>query len=65
MNNQTPKVQSKGMGFMSCLALIFITLKLVGAISWSWWWVLAPIWGPVVLVALFLVVGSIIVAFDK
>ena len=26
------------------LALIFIVLKLLGAIDWSWWWVLSPVW---------------------
>ncbi len=25
------------------LALMFITLKLLGVITWSWWWVLAPL----------------------
>jgi len=32
------------------LTMLFIVLKLIGAISWSWWWVLAPTWIPVVLV---------------
>jgi len=29
----------------------FIVLKLTGVITWSWWWVLSPLWlsGPVVL----------------
>jgi len=31
------------------LGLIFITLKLTGHITWSWWWVLAPFWIPVVI----------------
>ena len=31
------------------LGLIFITLKLVGVIDWSWWWVLSPFWIPVVI----------------
>ena len=35
-----------GVGFCSLLALAFIVLKLTGVISWSWWWVLAPIWIP-------------------
>lgn len=38
-----------GGGFFSALALLFIALKLTGFISWSWVWVTAPIWGPVVL----------------
>lgn len=31
------------------LTVVFIVLKLVGVISWSWWWVLAPFWIPNVL----------------
>lgn len=35
-----------GLGFLSVLTLIFITLKLCGVITWSWLWVLAPTWIP-------------------
>lgn len=42
-----------GMGclgfFAVLLGVAFIVLKLVGVIDWSWWWVLAPIWGYVAL----------------
>jgi hypothetical protein len=32
------------------LAVIpLIALKLAGIIGWSWWWVLAPLWGSVVI----------------
>ena len=47
MNNE--KTTSGGFGFGSALLLTFIILKLVGVIDWSWWWVLSPIWIPVVL----------------
>lgn len=40
--NQT----SGGIGFLGLLTIVFIVLKLVNVISWSWWWVLAPIWLP-------------------
>lgn len=33
-----------GMGFAGVLAIVFIVLKLVGVINWSWLWVLSPIW---------------------
>ena len=26
-----------------------IVLKLAGVITWSWWWVLSPLWGGLVL----------------
>ena len=45
-------------GFLQILTLIFITLKLIGKIAWSWWWVLSPIWIPMGL--MFAVVGSFV-----
>ena len=30
------------MGFSEVLTLIFVALKLLGAITWSWWLVLLP-----------------------
>lgn len=38
--------------FFPLLALLFIGLKLGGAITWSWWWVLAPLWVPLSVVLL-------------
>lgn len=38
--------RSRGASFMTLLAIVFITLKLTGNISWPWLWVLAPIWAP-------------------
>lgn len=32
------------MKFLTALALIFITLKLIGVIAWSWWLVLLPLY---------------------
>ena len=43
--------------FLPTLTLIFIALKLTGHITWSWVWVLAPLWIPaVIVVMLFLIV---------
>lgn len=36
--------RNNGLGFTGVLTLIFITLKLCGVISWSWVWVLSPLW---------------------
>jgi len=38
------KVSSSGVGFVGLLTVAFIVLKLTGYISWSWLWVLAPLW---------------------
>lgn len=35
--------------FFGILGLIFITLKLTNVITWSWWLVLLPIYGPIIL----------------
>ena len=31
----------------SVLFIVFLILKLCGVITWSWWWVTAPIWIPI------------------
>lgn len=54
---------SSGIGFFGMLGVVFIGLKLTGHIDWSWWWVTAPLWGPLTLVlAIILVVILIHVA---
>lgn len=35
---------SGGIGFVGLLTILFIALKLTGFISWSWLWVLSPLW---------------------
>ena len=35
---------SRDCGFVGFLTIAFIVLKLCHVISWSWWWVLSPIW---------------------
>jgi len=41
-----------GTSFLGLLTLVFIILKLCSVITWSWLWVLAPIWIPAVLLLL-------------
>ena len=38
------KAKQGGLGIVSVLTIIFIVLKLLGVIQWSWIWVLSPIW---------------------
>jgi len=40
----------------SILAIVFVVLKLTNNISWSWWWVLSPLWIPLGLIAILFVV---------
>jgi len=37
---------NNGLGLGTVLFLIFMTLKLANLITWSWWWVTAPVWIP-------------------
>lgn len=43
-----------GIGFAGLLTIVFIALKLLGFITWSWIWVLSPIWIEAILVVLLL-----------
>lgn len=51
---------SGGIGFGGLLTIVFITLKLIGIINWSWVWVLAPLWISVALVALIVIIVLVI-----
>ena len=54
MNN---KAKQGGLGIVSVLTIVFIVLKLLGVIQWSWIWVLSPIWiSTVIVVAVFSVI---------
>lgn len=59
MSNTTQTKQG-GIGLLGILGLIFITLKLMGYIKWSWLWVLAPFWIPVAIVLVILLLGLIL-----
>lgn len=43
------KVTSSGIGLGGAIFIVFLVLKLTGTIDWSWWWITAPIWAPIVL----------------
>jgi len=59
------KSSSSGIGFGGLLAIVFITLKLLGKITWSWWWVLCPLWIPfVIFVAIVIVCVAIKLVVD-
>ncbi len=44
MNEKKNVTVSCGISLPTALFLIFLVLKLVGVIDWSWWWVTAPLW---------------------
>jgi hypothetical protein len=50
--------------FPMALGLLFITLKLLEVIDWSWWLVLLPLYIPLP-IALVLVIAAVIHVFAK
>ncbi len=53
MSNET---KYTGPGFCTLLGILFIGLRLTGFIDWPWWVVLMPIWVPIALLVLLLLV---------
>lgn len=54
---------SGGIGFCGALTILFIALKLLkvtAVANWSWWWVFAPMWIPVVILLGFFLIICII-----
>ncbi len=61
---QSNSSASGGIGLGGVLFVVFLVLKLTHLIDWSWWWVTAPIWIPVLFVIVVLAVIGIF-AFSK
>ena len=61
MDNSKSIVSIGGSGFFNSLFLVFLVLKLVKVIDWSWWWVTAPLWIPIVV--LLFVLGLIYICY--
>lgn len=49
----------EGLSVPTILTLVFVVLKLIGTITWSWWWVLSPLWIVVALVLFFVLLDFI------
>ena len=55
-NENKTVIKKQGLSLGTVLTLIFVVLKLIGVIEWSWVWVLAPLWiGAVIFLALVLI----------
>jgi hypothetical protein len=62
MTNTTASANTPGIGFGGLLTVLFIALKLTHVITWSWWWVLAPIWISIAIAAVVVVVALIVIS---
>lgn len=57
--------KSTGMGFLSFLTLLFIALKLTGYVTWTWIWVLSPLWLPITVILFLCLVAKLILVMIK
>jgi hypothetical protein len=55
-NGNSSSTSGGGISFIGLLTIVFITLKLTGYITWSWWWVLSPIWISWIFIFLILII---------
>lgn len=56
------KTEYNGISFTGLLTIVFIVLKLCGVITWSWLWVLSPIWISAILVVLVFIIAFIVLS---
>jgi hypothetical protein len=64
--SSSSSTSSGGIGVLGLLGIVFVVMKLMGYITWSWWWVTAPFWGGFALVlAIFLIAFVFMLIFGK
>lgn len=54
---------STGIGFIGMLQIAFIVLKLMNVLTWSWLWILSPMWISFVLIVLMTIL--LVYFFDR
>lgn len=45
-----------GIGIVCLLFVVFLVLKLTKVIAWSWWWITSPLWLPVAIGVIIVIV---------
>lgn len=58
--NDNSKNSAGIVGLDTVVLIIFIVLKLCKLITWSWFWVLSPLWIPLALVILVFISATIV-----
>lgn len=62
--DNTAKTNTGGIGVAWLLTITFIVLKLVGVITWSWWWVFSPLWISFLATVVIIIILAILVAIS-
>ena len=50
------QISNSGLTFLDVLTVVFIVLKLLGKITWSWFWVLSPVWISLIIYVIIIIV---------
>ena len=64
-NNNRSSAAGGGLSILGVVEIVFIILKLLGIINWSWWIGLIPLWidlGITLLIILAIIIVAIIMA---
>ena len=65
MSKQQQQTTTGGVSTLGVVQIVFIILKLVGVIEWSWWLVFIPLYISIGFVVLSLIVGLLIINLMK
>lgn len=55
---------SGGIGIAGLLGVLFVALKLIGVIDWSWWYVTMPFWLGFAIIITIFAGGAIVVIIN-
>lgn len=58
-------MESQGLSVLGVVGIVFVILKLLGTITWSWWYVLMPFYIPLVIWLLISLVVFVILLFTN
>lgn len=58
-------IGGSGISLTTALTIVFVVLRLIGIIEWSWWWVLAPLWisAGLSVAAIIIIVGIFLIVY--
>ena len=51
------ETNGSGIGFTGLLTIVFIVLKLCNVITWSWLWVLSPLWISCIIIIILIILN--------
>lgn len=64
MSKEKSEYRLGGLSFLGLLTLMFVYLKLTSVITWSWVWILSPLWIPLIisLIVIFVIIIGVLIA---